>query len=921
MSSYPGEHSNIPKHMLEALENQPLNHLVPKDGLATLITSNISLGLPHQQNPFDPSTASSEIEKIEGINLHFPEDTTNPSNQLLFRRPVRHLESGGTSQSLQFDANLSPLAKKCLLANNSKAIQENIKYSKDIKPSPIPIVEKTHSPKRPLGDISLYLEKELEQPEKKAKVISGVSMNQMTLGEQYIKDLKSILEYVGYQGQTAEVYANLEYWSTLPNDAHILTEKCIETLSLVLKNIVSIPQIWNQIETEWLQMLLNLLTDNIQALSDQLDNTSKINERNSWRRIIYGSTICIFTIFKFNRSDKRLSLERYVLTPLNFIATAFESTTAIGDMIQSDLKTETSYLNESISLLPLYIQNSPYLDDGLITKLVYVFTGVLMNDNSDFATLIASQNTNVLENIKNSSTAILVSLFAKLPDQRDFILQELLTQSEGLPLKRLQKKLRKVDNGTYVTDFTITILKMLEIFNCYDYAKSLNEITPDTLRLLENENHKQQQGLQNISETINETIVRQFLENTTKYRHVLDHYAQDLTQLLPCPQWPAVNELLSSLMKKLLTIFSPTHSRNTNIDSTCLQILGNIGSSIFELKCKIGSKLSKNLIELFNYPENVPLFLSYFEDCLEFVKVNSTRMSNFKYLWNQRYITLLKLRNFAETKEEEDSNRTIIGIVEDELSKLNKEELIVNAIKDSTTIEGEFNSILHAFEILNLYEPYLKLILSFLGQEKIKLRSTAIKCLSMLANKDANFLNNPLVKDTMQQRLSDSSASVKDAILDLVSINSSYLNFYKQINNNFDDDSILVRKRVLKINSKIYDESSDIETKIFVGSRILLKIEDEEDTIIAMAREILLDRWIFSIDALKDDLEQEGLLCSMIVLVLAGIASLNEKCSQLFDSFLNFYLLNEKVHTPPVYQTIKKASFKHFNELFGSKHC
>lgn len=68
--------------------------------------------------------------------------------------------------------------------------------------------------------------------------------------------------------------------------------------------------------------------------------------------------------------------------------------------------------------------------------------------------------------------------------------------------------------------------------------------------------------------------------------------------------------------------------------------------------------------------------------------------------------------------------------------------------------------------------------------------------------KDKVILSNPMVKETIHRRLNDSSASVKDAILDLVSINSSYFEFYQQINNNYNDDSIMVRKHVLRINEK-----------------------------------------------------------------------------------------------------------------------
>lgn len=227
-----------------------------------------------------------------------------------------------------------------------------------------------------------------------------------------------------------------------------------------------------------------------------------------------------------------------------------------------------------------------------------------------------------------------------------------------------------------------------------------------------------------------------------------------------------------------------------------------------------------------------------------------------------------------------------------------------NREADFSTIKLDYFSILHAFELLNLYDPYLKLILSLLAKDKIKLRSTAIKCLSMLASKDKVILSNPMVKETIHRRLNDSSASVKDAILDLVSINSSYFEFYQQINNNYNDDSIMVRKHVLRINEKMYDETNDIVTKVYVIARILMKIEDEEDNIIDMARLILLNRWILKVHEVLDQPEKLKEISSSVLLVMSRVAIMNEKCSQLFDLFLNFYLLNKEAHSKEAYDKI-----------------
>lgn len=53
VENYPGENSNIPKRLLEALRIQPLTFLIPKDGLSELVTDSLELNYVAERPQLD----------------------------------------------------------------------------------------------------------------------------------------------------------------------------------------------------------------------------------------------------------------------------------------------------------------------------------------------------------------------------------------------------------------------------------------------------------------------------------------------------------------------------------------------------------------------------------------------------------------------------------------------------------------------------------------------------------------------------------------------------------------------------------------------------------------------------------------------------------------------------------------------------
>lgn len=892
MSKYPGENTNLPKNILESLSNVGLNHLVPKDGLSAMIDSPLIASLVRSSDLDTITSSTMGTVQTTGIPL----DTIAHINQekLVFKRPKALSHNGNTEgQKKSLFDGLSSIAKSCLDLTNCEVESEDIR-SLPVENNQSSVKRKYLEEKKPGPDTCLDLGSFTAN--KRSHVGSTVTVNNLELGAQYISNLHGLVECINEGPATS--MSKIETWIPVGDNIYVLSEKFLTTLQMTLKNIVAIPNSWNKVEVEILVKLLEVLVENIK-ISSAFERQRSNDVLSS---VSHLSCTAIFIILQSENNDRRLLKDEYVLAPTNFINEAFENLKEKAKDCGT-VKDQLISLCGSISSFSGFLKKRPSIDEGLMTRIVYSICNMLMSN--DFESSANLQVQTYKENIRSISTEILVTVFSLFPDQREFIIEELVTNIERLPTKRTQRRLKKIDSETYVTDFTFTIISMLELLNSYESCRSISKNDENFIDLLEEKYKKSNHYLEYYTNRISETILHKCIHSFAKHRHSLENYIQDLIALLPYPTWSLSQYLLSGIMKKLLLVLNSSNQQSANIETVVLQMVGSVGASIFDIKCKTLPNQGSNSIQLCNYPDLLPQYLNSFQECLNFTVLNSSRRSATEILWHQRLGVLLSLWGY--TKEEKEENTKVGQLIMEKIaSSFEISELSNYTDKRNCNfgdIQYHYNSVLHTLELLNLYEAYLKTVLCLLGSEKIKVRSTAIKCLSMLASRDQNILSSPRVKNTIEKALSESSASVIDAILDLIGTGSSSVEFYKQINMNYDHESISVRKHVLRMNKKIYDDSRDREIKVFVASKILLKIEDEEDAIIEMAKSVLLEKWILPI-ASEESSEVQVEICKDVISVMSGVSNVNEKGAQHFEWFLNFFLLNKAMHTPARYNSI-----------------
>ncbi|PVZ98230.1 hypothetical protein BB558_005778 [Smittium angustum] len=166
--------------------------------------------------------------------------------------------------------------------------------------------------------------------------------------------------------------------------------------------------------------------------------------------------------------------------------------------------------------------------------------------------------------------------------------------------------------------------------------------------------------------------------------------------------------------------------------------------------------------------------------------------------------------------------------------------------------DGNIVSLYHNGKLKNFVDKIgdiLNIFCSGLESDTITLRSKSLRALSLVVSKNPHVLTMDIVKDSINNRLQDNSALVRDAAIDLLgkylSSNPDIIKkYFKTLCARVMDKGPAVRKRVMRILKEIYLMTDIKSYKAEIGLRILQRSNDEERTVKDLATKILRDLWL-----------------------------------------------------------------------------
>ncbi|KAL6450148.1 SCC2 Sister chromatid cohesion protein 2 [Candida maltosa Xu316] len=424
------------------------------------------------------------------------------------------------------------------------------------------------------------------------------------------------------------------------------------------------------------------------------------------------------------------------------------------------------------------------LEDGVLTKLEIASVQLIFDESfaSTDKSLISVLPVNLL---KYSAALLIIDIYQFSPDQRQFILNELVMNFLRLPIKKSEVKNCQIERGNSIQLFTMICVRL-----------------------------SQQNAASSLSAELIKRVSEKYNSNS---KTILEYLIEDLTSLLVYPEWSASAELLNCLSANLL---QTVRSQNCPplVEVYFLEVLGNICGKILILK---------------NDPQ-VDIMTQ--AEALTEVQKYSSPTGTEEYLQS-----LFK-------DEQEDSTASYASVV---LKELNK-----------------FCTI------------FLNSLGNFLDSPKIKMKTKAIKILSSLSDKHASLLSSPTLQQALSARLCDDATSVRDAVYEFI---GNYIrshpdeadNFYNPICNALGDDGISVRKKAIKLTRQVYSLFST-NAKILIGSRLLKRLNDEEDSVKNESVSVMTDCWIAPL--------KNGTLINL------GMS--HHKTMESLEFFLQFHILN-----------------------------
>lgn len=719
-------------------------------------------------------------------------------------------------------------------------------------------------------------------------------------------------------------------WFALSNSS---TEPCLANAVLVtledsIRKIKASKFFRETLEFDKILNLYKILERSILNADSVVDSSSRLleSETEEIERIVL---ICdnamkaikvLFRIFSSGRPEKNIIPEDLLNSIVNLLSKELEnyilplSSQSLGNKpimrLKGLLGGFCQEVTQFIDILSKFSSSSSNLTESAITKLEFLTIKVIFYEASAKPKDSLFGATNI-ESLRVSCMRLTSILYGHYPDQRSFILDEILSSFAKLPVTKSARQFRLSD-GVSIQLVSALIMKLVQTCGSmkFDFIDP-REVDSDLSSKLP---VRREELAKVSSESINESsnsaaeVINYLLSRamkTTKsgdspFRQLIDLFMEDFLNVLPNPEWPAAELLLYTLSTSLTSMLE-TDKDGVMATTMALELLGTIISKLWHFK-----KSEDKLIDLSptmsvdafrNFSDSVHYVLLYLQNI---AAKDTTVSSSYRY-----FLTLYAsiLSSLLETTEEGELRTQIIKRLDDiivngkEGSWLDYGKDEVHSIDPKTHALKAYDIFLHSRSLSRYYDRILTSILRSLNHSKINMRTKSLRVVSQLLAQNADIFSLPPVQKSLSERLIDSSSQVRDAAVDIV---GKYIvlkpefakDFYLIICDRSSDTGLAVRKRVVKLLKDIYNVTDDIQIKIEIADRLVKRVEDEETNISDLAISILTEFFFGPLDikAKPGDLQYQLLRKSAtqtITTILEAVWKKSDRTARLLGQFFD----------------------------------
>lgn len=934
-----------PQDLKEALSVTPFLHLIPKQDLAPLLAST----------NIDPISTEESAKLIS--------DATNAARNDINSDPVKYsteIEALATEFAAFNDPELDEISfKRPIIAGTTRRIQ-------DVDALELPPLERKYYEGMPdISDSSLYkLEVEIEElqqnepltleitpelqqnepaktPELKRKSDSqshdgpkskllrkSEQLAQVVDKQQIAKQaFESLVEFVDEIAIMDGTIDPAFSWTT-PGGNIVLKSSTLVTILDQLLRIHKQP-IMEQIDVEYLFAIQKMCLKSFESSADYSWNDIESQDLLLMATNLLLASKISLLIFNCSKNDKRLKVNVYFDSVSEFIASVVQDG-LLPSMSQG--KSSYKYLVDDIVLVLSFMidsLNGEEFNEQLLTKLEYLTIQILFQRQD------GQKGTHYSESLSLTSSLVLVSIYKNYPNQRPFILNEVLSKFDKLPHLKSLSHQTKLARGGSVQLFTMLLVRFCQSCDTVQFEARAKDAI-NTKHGSKRGQTRRQKFVQASTDLLMTAVrVSNDIANffATKLNNNPDInfkssfllFLDDLSTMLIFPEWPGVEVILTSMMKLFLNIVQKEDAGSL-VETFCFEMAGRIGKRLLDVRLKNKDILP---LSLHSSPKEFESLHSSFVDTLQYVKLLSNRSkeynSAFKFLL-LKYTHLLS--QFLNEQDDDDaldsendslvqnpSNIETINNILDDLIYLVAEDSVqfseaVGSNKDTLSISS-YISIILCQNLILVYDYFVNTIVQNLNSSKVKIKTRAVRILSTLVEQDPSLLLTSTVQKSISKNLLDPSALVRDAVIDLLGsymiLNMEYIDqFYKPVCDRLNDDSIQVRKRVLKLSKDMYDNTYDRKVQVYISSQLLRRLDDEEESISPIAKQLLVDLW-FPVGSSNQDVTRTAE-------VMKEVVSLGGKNAKYFFTAMHDFIHRRNTSIRHIVKRITLFAFDSIEE-------
>ncbi|WVQ72222.1 hypothetical protein IAR50_001771 [Cryptococcus sp. DSM 104548] len=501
----------------------------------------------------------------------------------------------------------------------------------------------------------------------------------------------------------------------------------------------------------------------------------------------------------------------------------------------------------------------------------------------------------VVKSMRMEGLSLLRGVFARYEEQRQWIIEEVLSSLVGQAGQSYDQALFQLSNGKSIHALSALLLQLIQAsaFGSVGQVKRAHTAASNMEVLDKPETEKIDPAAEEsrvCTETIESalrsaTMVGSYILSKatttratktsldTDYKTILNLFISDLLAVLYRPEWPAASLFLSVFSKIMINSLddNKTGVEATAAKGVALDYLADIAARLKSLSIEMLGEIKVATVDEIISEADV-------DGCTKLIKAQSSirafltsaarddgsfacSLDMASIMWAQELqagvkktasvLEKLAVENDDEAKETGQKLEKIGLVLSGALRGVWLADDSLFAVKLSDPKQGEQAvqasiAVSRGRSLQGAIDPIIHALLSTMSNTIIGLRTKALRGIGSIVMVDPDVLRLRQIRHALEDRLSDASPGVRDAAVELV---GKYLvqkpelvtQYYHQVASLVMDTGLSVRKRVIKILKGIFATMENRKMQVDICCRMIALVEDRDPGIKSLSTKTLVD--------------------------------------------------------------------------------